>query len=465
MPATTSNKFGKAILDIRKEEWPLAIRMSAYFFLVITSFWILKPLKKTLFLVHYDQLDFVFGPFIWNAAQAELVAKMLNMVVAIVAVTVFSALANRYRRQQLSFIITLFFIAGYGVFATALRTPTAGAIWSFYLFGDLLSTLMVATFFAFLNDALTPDAAKRLMGLIGLGGVAGGVFGSSVLRLFVDKLTVSEWLGVTAVLGIAILFLASSAGRRISPPLDRMEELSEATPEAIKPTNPAIDGARLVMKSSYLISIAVMVGVYEIVSTILDFQFTSAVQFALDGDEIGRHIGLVYALTNGLALLVQIFLTSFVMRRFGLTIAISILPIVVALGSGGFLLAPTLLVGSFLSMTDNALNYSINQSSKETLYVPTRTEEKYKAKAFIDIFVQRFAKAFAVIVSLVLTTRFQGQDDIRWLSLVIVPLLVAWLIAARHAGKSFRRREALFGKAPHHDDREEFGGDGLPARV
>jgi len=466
MPDTRSKNFGSAIIDIRKEEWPLAIRMSAYFFLVITSFWILKPLKKTLFLVHYDELDFILGPFVWNAAQAELIAKMLNMVVAIAAVTVFSALSNRYRRQQLSFIITLFFIAGYGVFALALQMPTASSIWSFYLFGDLLSTLMVATFFAFLNDALTPDASKRLMGLVGLGGVAGGVFGSSVLRLFIDVLTVSEWMGITAVLGVAILFLAASAGRRVSPTLDRISELkprhtdAETVPMA---SNPAIDGARLVMRSSYLISIAAMVGIYEIVSTILDFQFTSAVQFALDGDAIGRHIGLVYAITNAVALAVQILLTSFVMRRFGLAVALSVLPIVVALGSFGFLLAPSLIIGSFLSTTDNALNYSLNQSSKETLYVPTTVEEKYKAKAFIDIFVQRFAKAFAVIVSLAITMIFQDHDDIRWLSLLIAPLLVAWLVAAHHAGKSFQQKETALDRRGTTDrkGREEFEGDHL----
>ncbi len=194
-------KFGKAILDIRKEEWPLAIRMSAYFFLVITSFWILKPLKKILFIVFYDQTPLSLGPFVWNAAQAEQVAKVLNMVVAMFAVVAFSALSTRLRRQRLSYAITGFFIVAYAAFALVLRAPGATAIWSFYLFGDLFTTLMVATFFAFLNDSLTPDSAKRLFGLVGLGGVLGGFFGSTILRLFIDTLSVSQWLGVTAVLG------------------------------------------------------------------------------------------------------------------------------------------------------------------------------------------------------------------------------------------------------------------------
>jgi AAA family ATP:ADP antiporter len=425
---------------VRDEEWPFAIRMSAYFFLVITSFWILKPIKKTLLLLEYETRTLRLGPFEWSAAQAELVAKVLNMIVAILAVAVFSRLSLRYRREQLSLIVTVFFMLGYGIFAVALASPSTISVWAFYLFGDLLTTLMVATFFAFLNDSLDADAAKRLLGLIGLGGVAGGFFGSTVLRAFIDRLDVTEWLAVTSLIGVAILFLACSAGRRVSPPLER--DTPTATPPP--PATPAVtfEGARLVLRSSYLTAILAMVCVYEISSTIVDFQFTSIVAQTLSGDEIARHIGTVYAITNGVSLLVQIFLTSLVMRRFGLGMALAILPMTLVFASGGFLLAPTLVLGSFLSVADNGLHYSLNQSSKETLYVPTRVEEKYRAKAFIDMFGQRFAKAVAVGVSLVVTTVFSGPGDVRWLSLALLPLLVVWLLAARHAGRGFRSRES-----------------------
>ena len=83
----------------------------------------------------------------------------------------------------------------------------------------------------------------------------------------------------------------------------------------------------------------------------------------------------------------------------------------------------------------------VNQSAKEALYVPTSREEKYKAKAFIDMFVQRFAKAVAVGVSLVLTTFFAGISTIRWLSLFVAVILIAWILAARYAGRRFEEFE------------------------
>ena len=107
------------------------------------------------------------------------------------------------------------------------------------------------------------------------------------------------------------------------------------------------------------------------------------------------------------------------------------LPVVALAGSAGFMLFPVLWVGSLLNTADNGFSYSINQSAKEVLYVPTTREEKYKAKAFIGMFVQRFAKALAVGLSLLITTLFTGFDSIRWLSLLTVAILVLWLLAAR----------------------------------
>jgi len=194
----------------------------------------------------------------------------------------------------------------------------------------------------------------------------------------------------------------------------------------------------LVFRSRYLLSIVAIVGLYEIVSTILDFQFTSTVAHYLQGPAIGEQFSRVFAITNTVAMLVQLFLTSYVMSRFGVRIALLVLPVAVLAASAGYTALPILWAGSLLNTADNAFSYSINQSAKESLYVPTSRDEKYKAKAFIDMFVQRFAKAIAVLLSLAITTIFVEFASIRWLSIVTIPLTVIWVFAAIYAGKRFR---------------------------
>jgi len=432
----------KAIFDIRRSELPLALLMFGYFFLVITSFWILKPIKKALFIEFYDQGAFEILGWSMTGPQAELIAKMLNLAVACAAVIVFTWLVRRYRRQQLALIFTGFFLASYLLFMFVIGTPGELTIWSFYLFGDLFSTLMVATFFAFLNDSVTPEAAKRLYGLVGLGGVSGGVFGAYVVAAFITQIERPQWLLICFVIGLAIALVAVVAGRLVDrnpPPEPEAPEISATQGEnQAASRNPAIEGAWLVFRSRYLLSIVAIVGLYEIVSTILDFQFTSTVAHYLQGPAIGEQFSRVFAITNTVAMLVQLFLTSYVMSRFGVRIALLVLPVAVLAASAGYTALPILWAGSLLNTADNAFSYSINQSAKESLYVPTSRDEKYKAKAFIDMFVQRFAKAIAVLLSLAITTIFVEFASIRWLSIVTIPLTVIWVFAAIYAGKRFR---------------------------
>lgn len=429
----------QAVMNIRRRELPLAILMFSYFFLVITTFWILKPIKKAVFIQYYDERMFEILGTAFKASQAELVAKVLNMFVAFGAVVVFTWLARRYYRQQLTHIFSALFAVGFVVYAWLLSNAGPGTVWTFYLFGDLYSTVMVATFFAFLNDSVTPEASRRLYGLIVLGGVTGGVFGTSFVRLWIESLEPYAWMWICLGVGAAIALVSTWAGKLVdrAPPEIQAKPDQKAPEEEEKTVNPAFEGARLVFRSPYLLSIVGIVGLYEIVSTVLDFQFTATVAHYLDGDAIGTHFSTVYTITNVTSMVVQVFLTGVIMTRFRLTVALLVLPVAVIMGSGAFLALPILWVGSSLNTVDNGLNYSINQSAREALYTPTTRDEKYKAKAFIDMFVQRFAKVLAVGVSLGVTMVFTDFSTLRWLSLFTIVVTLVWLFAARYAGRRF----------------------------
>ena len=428
----------KMVMDIKKEELPLSLMMFSYFFLVISTFWILKPLKKSLFITFYDQTGVDILQWHLRGSQAELIAKTLNMVVAFLAVVIFTWLATRYRRQKLTYIFSAFFIVSYIMYGMIIENAGDITIWSFYLFGDLFSTLMVATFFAFMNDSVSPDSAKRLYGFVGFGGVLGGVFGSTFVRIWVDYISITNWLWICLVIALAIIVLAGFAGRYVdrNPPaiIEAKEKLTEKNDKA---ENPAIEGAKLVFKSKYLLAIAGIVGLYEIVSTLMDFQFTATIEHYLDGPDIRRQFTLMFNITNIVSMFVQLFLTSFIMTRFGLTAALLFLPAAILIGSSAFIAIPVLWVGSFLNTADNGFSYSINQSAKETLYVPTTRDEKYKAKAFIDMFIQRFAKAIAVVLSLGITLLFKDFSSVRWLSLATLIAVIIWIFIIKFVGRRF----------------------------
>ena len=439
----------KQMFAIRRDELPTALLMASYFFLVITSFWILKPIKKTLFLSYYHpEAQGSFDLLGWQLAgpQAEGLAKILNMVVVAVAVVVFTWLARRFVRQQLTTIFSIFFGACYLVFIPLFPKDLSVAgqdivVWSFYLFGDLFSTVMVVTFFAFLNDSVNADGAKRLYGVVGFGGVVGGAFASAVRLAAGSNVTVTGWLLILAGVTGAIVVLSQLAGRRVDRARSEAEPEPEATPASETATpagNPVTEGARLVFSSRYLLAIVGIVAMYEIVSTIMDFQFSqTVVHYSADPAALGRHFDIVFAFTNNFAMVVQLFLTSFVMQRFNVGGALLVLPVAALAASLGFLALPILWIGSALNPADNAFSYSINQSAREALYVPTSRDEKYKAKAFIDMLVQRLAKAVAVFIAIGVTSVFTDFTGVRWLSLITAVILVGWVATVRYAGRRF----------------------------
>lgn len=436
----------RAFLDLKRRELPLTLLMFGYFFLVITTFWILKPIKKGAFFEFYDGRALeLFGAAL-DAAQAELIAKVLNMGVAFAAVVAFSALARTLRRQQLTYVFAAFSVLSLALFSVS--SPRGElAVWLFYLFGDLFNTLMVATFFAFLNDSFTPAEARRTYGPIVLGGVAGGAFGSLFVNAQIAALPIqtawSTWAWIAAAGAAAVALLAALAGREVARRLatEPRARAPVEPVEAVAPrANPALDGARLVARSRYLLAIVVMVGVYELVSTIVDFQLSRTIVALSAPDEISANFSLAYLITNVTALVVQIFLTGFVLGRFGVSSALLIMPVAVLAASVGFMVMPIIAMGILMSSSDNGLSYSINQSAREALYTVTGRAEKYQAKAFIDMFVQRAAKAVAVGVSLLVTLLFEDVASTRWLSIVVILGVVLWLLAARYAGREFRAR-------------------------
>jgi AAA family ATP:ADP antiporter len=420
-------------------EGRFVLLMSSWFFLVISIFWILKPLKKGLFIQFYDAGGLTLLGWHLRAAELELLAKVLNMFVALVAVVAFTRLARRWRRERLTTVVAGFFVLAFAGHALVLAEPPAPVVWSFYLLGDLFSTLMVATFFASLSDSITAEASKRLYGPIGLGGVLGGVVGSSLLGALVQDVARRHWLWLCIGLVLAVVAIAWLAAR-VRRALPSACDADHGPPEPATPPRAALDGALLTLRSSYLLSIVGIVGLYELVSTIMDFQFTSSVAQALDADAIGIHLSRVFAFTNVVSMLVQLLLTGFVMQRFGIGVALLVLPVMALLSSATFLVLPGLWTGSLLNTADNAFSYSINQSAKEALYVPTSAREKYAAKAFIDMFVQRFAKALAVGLSLGLSTWFEDATAVRGLSIVTVVLVGVWLLAVRHAARGYAAR-------------------------
>ncbi len=416
----------KAIFDFKREELPVVLLMFLFSFFVIAIFQILKPLKKGLFLEAYG-------------ADIELYAKLLNVAVAAFGVIAFTFLYNKLPRQRLIYSFCLFFTASFLALVFLLDNPHPAVIWGFYILGDLVTTLLVPCFWAYLTDISSPIQAKRLFGLMGAGLAVGGVFGSTLNQIYIQKLGQQFLMLISAILMVLVLiitFLAESLVRRT-------ETFGQALPTEPPKKEPvkresklaaAIEGAKLALRSKYLAAIVGIMALYEIASQLMEYLFSKAAEILPGTTVTQSFINSVYLKANVIAAIVQIFLVSFIIRRLGLSFALCVLPVAAIASSGGYLFLPSLTTAALLIISDNGLNYSLQQTARETLYVPTTPDEKYKARAFTNMFVQRLAKGIAILG--IMGVRSVGVS-FYYIALVAIVVLVSMGLLGIYEGRRF----------------------------
>jgi AAA family ATP:ADP antiporter len=415
------SKWLRRFVDVRKNEIQPGALLFGFWFTVILVFQIMRPLKNGMFV---EALG----------ARIELYAKLGNVAVAALLVVVFTILYNRLGRWRTILALCGFFFAALLTFAWIFsRGATELATWGFYLFGDAWSTVWVTMFWAYLNELTDTDQAKRLYGLIGGGGVLGGVLGNMFVWQFVRP-----WGTAPLLLGCAFLTVVIALLVRRTEALARMPESPvrprerKAESPAAPRTNPALEGAKLVFASRYLMAITAVVFLYELTSQILDYQFKTASQAFESITETQAFIGGVYTAGGVLSVIVQFFLVSFVIRKCGITTALLVLPVSMALASGVYFVTPVLTAAALLAISDNAFAYSMNQTARETLYVPAGEDVKYKARAFANMFVQRFGKGAAILMMIGLSA-----VPVRSLSLLGLAVIALWSVCAVFAGRRF----------------------------
>jgi len=418
------SRFVRLFVDVKRNELEPAFLFFLFWFSIIVVFQVLKPLKKGLFVENLG-------------AYVELYAKLANIGVAILAVVVFTFLYNKLGSRRLvetlcgAFILALL---GFSAVLTA-NPPSVFINWTFYLFGDAWSTIWVTTFWAYLNEMTHTEQSKRLYGLIGGGGVIGGLVGGAVVWQLVQPLGSSTLLAgcafVTGVIGLLIWRTETLAARPGASIGRRHSAQLQVSSEGEK-TNAAVEGAKLVIASKYLSAIVLIVFLYELVSQTLDYQYSIAAESLEGAGATQAFFGQVTTIIGAISVVTQLFLVSFVIRKFGLTTALLVLPIAIALASGIYVAAPVLWAAALLTISDNAFSYSINQTARETLFMPTSADVKYKARAFANMFVQRFGKGIAILMALLLAV-----IPIRFLSVLVLAVVVIWAGFAVYAGRRF----------------------------
>jgi ATP:ADP antiporter, AAA family len=164
------------------------------------------------------------------------------------------------------------------------------------------------------------------------------------------------------------------------------------------------EAIRLLRESKHLQIIALVIGFAAIGAAIIEQQLNMAAEASRgqdNTDAITALLGQVQLYLSISGFVIQVWLTSRIQRYLGVGFALLMLP-VASDRPGGSSSQPALWAPMTARVFDTSLRYTVDKTTREILFLPLPTDLKYQAKPFVDVTVDRFAKAIGALIILVL---------------------------------------------------------------
>lgn len=378
-----------------------------YFFCLLAGYYILRPVRDEMGIRGgVEQLHWTFTA---------------TFLVMLLALPLFGAAAARLPRRHLLPAVYWFFIANLLAFFLLLRSGLAPELvaQAFFVWVSVFNLFVVSVFWSFMADLFRPEQARRLFGVIAAGGSLGAVCGPA-LAASLAPLVGTENLLLPAAL---LLALALVCIRKLLGLAAEQRPVAEADPG--RPLGGGVfEGLVLVARSRYLLGICLFIWLYTSLSTFLYFEQAHIVAAAFDDSaERTRVFALIDLAVNGLTLGIQLLATGRLIQRWGLSAALALVPMLLAMGFAGLALAPVLPLLLAVQVARRAGNYALTRPARESLFTLVDRSSRYKAKNFIDTLVYRGGDALSAWAFAGLQTLGLGLAGIAALA---VPLALGW---------------------------------------
>ena len=409
-------------VDLRSGEAGLCWLLFAVHFLLLAFQYTAKALRQSIFI---DSLG----------AQRLPLVYLLVALCSYPLLLIHARMVERWAQGRLIAASSLGVGVSLVVFWWLFQTPADWVSVAFYLWISIAGILLVSQFWSYASHLLNARQAKRLFGFIGAGGILGSIAGGQLARWASSRLdTYSTLLLAAAVLAtLATLMRLSRAPRAARMPGGEPFPDDDAGQVA-----DARGGLHLVLRSPYLRLIAAIMLLSGMVAQVVDLQFSWVIEQETESlEERTAVFGNLYSVMGLAALAFQLLATARIHRRYGVGSGLRALPLTNGAASAIFLSAglffPALLLPAawLLKIGENGLRYSLDQATRELLFLPLPARQRPKVKAFLDVFVQRSAKGVAALALLTVVFGWVPVLHTTWFSLVWIVIWLA-LIGATH---------------------------------
>jgi len=370
------------ITDVRAGEGLGAVLLTADLTVLLGGYYLLKTVRESLILAQ-------------GGAEVKAYSSAAQAILLFGVVPIYGWIATRMNRNQLLRWTAVFFASNLLLFAYLGHNGIREAV-PYFIWVGIFNVFTVAQLWAFATDLYTEAQGKRLFPMLGVGASMGAVGGAWIAGKLINPLGPYNVMLIAA----GALCLCAALSRWASHVISQREGEREKK-KNVEPLGPE-GGFQLLISDPYLRLIAVLTILLNIVSLSGDFivgklvvNHANAVVgsgkqlFAARGAFIGTYYANYYAWTNLVSFIIQAFLVSRIFKYIGVRKSLFILPTLSLATFGSILVSPVLNVVRDLKIVENGTNYSLQNTVRNALLLPTSREAKYKAKAAIETFCVR----------------------------------------------------------------------------
>ncbi len=420
------------ILMLKPKETKLVLWSFFYFFCLLSGYFLLRPLRDEMGIINgANRMQWLFtGTFVCMLLLAPIFGYFTKKF----------AMRHVIMGSYLFFIINLFIFYLCFVF-----TGKSGLLASiFFIWLSVFNLFVVSLFWSLMADVFSSKSSKRTFGIVAAGGSLGALTGP-LLSQYITMYFAMEYLILMAMAFLGFTIMA----------IYKITELKDIKgfSRAVHPFNTEFKLQRkywksllAALKSRYILGIVLFILMYTSVSTILYFEQAHIIEDSVsESTERLLYFSRVDFATNSLTLVAQFFVTNRVIKKFGLSATLAIVPILLAIGFFVLSAKLNLICIAALIVLHRAGNFSLLKPSREILFTVCSKEEKYRVKNFIDTAVYRGGDALmGWLFTLFLTLGF-GLSAI---ALLAIPIVIMWAFLGFKLGRKQLKKELIL---EHHE--------------
>ena len=352
------------------------------FFLLFASYFMLRPVRETFGIAGgINNLQYLF---------------LATFLATLVVLPIYGWLSTRVARRRLLAVcygVSAVTLIGFGfVLLVDPEEVWAGRV--FYVWLSVFNLFVISLAWSVMADVFQPDQAKRLFGQIAAGASLGGLAGPLLSTALVAPLGLAGLLFLSAAMLLGTLVCAAWLFRWRDAQGWQVTPTGESADRAMRGS--VIAGLTLVLRSPYMLGIALFVILLASVSTFLYFEQARLVRATFPSRVQQTQVfGTIDAVVQTLTILIQVFVTGRLTRKLGVGVLLTAVPIGMAISFGALALAPTFGVLVVVMVLRRVGEYALVRPGREMLFTTVDAETKYKAKNAIDTVVYRGGDAIS----------------------------------------------------------------------